>query len=222
MDARLTTSPYPQEEIRLLIKLYRKREKGLLLSLGDPFPEEPIHKPPPRKNIVAEAVRFHKFHEENSGLTYEAIGQHFGVTRARVSQLIGLVEHLPEDFITRLKNSTDQDFIKSFPYRVLFKISKLPLLKEQREMIRKSQADHKQILRNLKKSSDTRVFEAEEVFKYFKKSEDFEWIEKTNVLTRRLKRVKVSSEQRRINGEKKRVYILNVRVLSDLCERFKI
>ena len=74
----------------------------------------------------------------------------------------------------------------------------------------------------ISENADTRVFEAEEVFKYFKKSEDFEWIEKTNVLTRRLKRVKVSSEQRRVNGEKKRVYILNVQALSDLCERFKI
>ena len=71
-------------------------------------------------------------------------------------------------------------------------------------------------------NADLPVFEAEEVFKYFKKTEDFEWIEKTNVLTRRLKKVKVSSEQRRINGEKKRVYILNARELSDLCERFKI
>lgn len=71
-------------------------------------------------------------------------------------------------------------------------------------------------------NSESPVFEAEEVFKYFKKSEDFEWIEKTNVLTRRLKKVKVASEQRRINGEKKRVYILNARELSDLCERFKI
>ena len=71
-------------------------------------------------------------------------------------------------------------------------------------------------------NAEAPVFEAEEVFKYFKKTEDFEWIEKTNVLTRRLKKVKVLSGQRRINGEKKRVYILNARELSDLCERFKI
>lgn len=48
------------------------------------------------------------------------------------------------------------------------------------------------------------------------------WIEKTQALTRRLKRVKVTSEQRRIDGEKKRIYTMNVKEFSDLCERFKI
>ncbi|MFZ5801649.1 MAG: bifunctional DNA primase/polymerase [Candidatus Omnitrophota bacterium] len=69
---------------------------------------------------------------------------------------------------------------------------------------------------------DSRVFDAGQVFEYFKKTEDFDWIEKTNVLTRRLKKVKAISEQRRIDGEKKRVYILNIRDIADLCERFKI
>lgn len=66
------------------------------------------------------------------------------------------------------------------------------------------------------------VFEAERVLEYFKANEDFDWIQKTNVLTRRLKKVKVASDQRRIDGEKKRVYIVNVKDFVDLCERFKI
>lgn len=74
----------------------------------------------------------------------------------------------------------------------------------------------------LSEGGDVRVFDAGQVFEYFKKAEDFEWIEKTNVLTRRLKKVKVVSEQRRLDGEKKRVYIVNVRDIADLCERFKI
>lgn len=67
-----------------------------------------------------------------------------------------------------------------------------------------------------------RVFEAERVLEYFKANEDFDWIQKTNVLTRRLKKVKVASDQRRIDGEKKRVYSVNVKEFVDLCERFKI
>lgn len=74
----------------------------------------------------------------------------------------------------------------------------------------------------LSEDGDARVFDAGQVFEHFKKTEDFEWIEKPNVLTRRLKKAKVVSEQRRIDGEKKRVYIVNVREVSDLCERFKI
>jgi hypothetical protein len=74
----------------------------------------------------------------------------------------------------------------------------------------------------ISEDGDIRVYEAEQVFSYFKKSDDFDWIEKTNVLTRRLKKVKIVSEQRRINSEKKRVYIMKVSVFKDLCERFKI
>lgn len=69
---------------------------------------------------------------------------------------------------------------------------------------------------------DMRVFEAGRVLEYFKATEDFDWIEKTNLLTRRLKRVKVVSEQRRFDSQKKRVYILNLKDFMDLCERFKI
>jgi hypothetical protein len=32
----------------------------------------------------------------------------------------------------------------------------------------------------------------------------------------------VTSEQRRIDGDKKRIYTMNVKDFSDLCERFKI
>ena len=60
------------------------------------------------------------------------------------------------------------------------------------------------------------------MLEYFKRTEDFDWIEKTNLLTRRLKRVKVTSEQRRFDSQKKRVYILNLKDFMDLCERFKI
>lgn len=74
----------------------------------------------------------------------------------------------------------------------------------------------------LNQEGDIRVFEADRVLEYFKTTEAFDWIEKTNPLTRRLKRVKVTSEQRRFDSEKKRVYILNLKDFTDLCERFKI
>lgn len=74
----------------------------------------------------------------------------------------------------------------------------------------------------ISEDGDIRVFDAQAVLDYFKKTEDFEWIEKTQALTRRLKRVKVTSEQRRIDGEKKRIYSMNVKEFNDLCERFKI
>ncbi len=74
----------------------------------------------------------------------------------------------------------------------------------------------------LSEDGDFRTFEADRVLEYFKKTEDFDWIEKTQALTRRLKRVKVASDQKRVEGEKKRIYTMNVKEFSDLCERFKI
>lgn len=67
-----------------------------------------------------------------------------------------------------------------------------------------------------------KVFDGEEVLNYFKANEDFDWIQKTNVLTRRLKKIKIKSDQKRIDGVKKRVYIMDVTEFQDLCERFKI
>ena len=74
----------------------------------------------------------------------------------------------------------------------------------------------------LGEDGNIKVFDAQVVLDYFKANDDFDWIQKTNVLTRRLKKVKIISEQRRINGEKKRVYIMDVAEFQDLCERFKI
>lgn len=77
-------------------------------------------------------------------------------------------------------------------------------------------------LKPLSSTGDEWVFDAKAVLDYFKKTDDFDWIEKTQALTRRLKKVKVTSDQRRINGDKKRIYAMNVKEFNDLCERFKI
>jgi hypothetical protein len=74
----------------------------------------------------------------------------------------------------------------------------------------------------INQDNDIRMYDAEKVFEYFKANDDFDWIQRTNVLTRRLKKVKVVSEQKRIDGVKKRVYILKMAEFQDLCERFKI
>ena len=67
-----------------------------------------------------------------------------------------------------------------------------------------------------------KVFDADRVLEYFKKTDDFDWIEKTQALTRRLKKVKVKSDQKHVDGVKRRVYIMDVKEFKDLCERFKI
>ncbi len=74
----------------------------------------------------------------------------------------------------------------------------------------------------LQADGNIKVFEAKDVFEYFQKTDDYEWLEKRNALTLRLKRIKVKSEQKRIGGDKKPVYIIDIAEFQDLCERFKI
>ena len=66
------------------------------------------------------------------------------------------------------------------------------------------------------------VYKAGEVLEYFKKCDEFEWIEKSNTLTKRLKRIGVKSEQKRIDNEKQRIYSISKSKIYDLCERFSI
>jgi hypothetical protein len=77
-------------------------------------------------------------------------------------------------------------------------------------------------VRTLQEDGSIKVFDSKEVFEYFQQSDDYEWMQKRNALTTRLKRIKIKSEQKRIDSEKKRVYIMDVTEFNDLCERFKI
>lgn len=77
-------------------------------------------------------------------------------------------------------------------------------------------------VKTLQEDGNIKVFDSQEVFEYFQKSDDYDWIQKKNALTSRLKRIKIKSDQKRIDGDKKRVYIMDVTEFKDLCERFKI
>lgn len=74
----------------------------------------------------------------------------------------------------------------------------------------------------VREDNNIKVFDAIEVFKYFQKSEDYEWLERRNMLTSKLKKIGIKSDQMRIDGERKRVYSMDVIKFQDLCERFKV
>ena len=83
------------KEIHILVKMYRHRGRGTSISLYDPLPSRPLPPPPVYKNIVAMAVQVREYLVENPQRTQTAAGNHFGVTRARVSQLMTIVENPP-------------------------------------------------------------------------------------------------------------------------------
>lgn len=123
------------KEIHILVKMYRRRGKGTSISLYDPLPSLPQKPAPVYKNIVAMAVKINEYLEQNPQRTYTSAGNHFGVTRARVSQLMTIHEKLPDDFIERMGNCNDQDLIKRFSGKTLLKIAGLENERTKREAI---------------------------------------------------------------------------------------
>jgi hypothetical protein len=113
------------KEIHILVKMYRRRGKGTSISLYDPLPSLPQKPAPVYKNIVAMAVKVNEYLVQNPQRTYTSAGNHFGVTRARISQLMTIHEKLPDDFIDMMGQCDDQALIKRFSGKTLLKIAGL-------------------------------------------------------------------------------------------------
>ncbi|OGX21087.1 MAG: hypothetical protein A2Y00_06020 [Omnitrophica WOR_2 bacterium GWF2_43_52] len=90
------------------------------------------------------AVRVQEYLVENPQRTQTAAGNHFGVTRARISQLMTIIEKLPDDFISIMKTTEDQSLIKRFSGKTLLKIAGLNTT-EQRQSYIKSTASNRNI-----------------------------------------------------------------------------
>jgi len=107
------------------VKMYRRRGRGTAISLYDPLPPLPQAPKPVYKNIVAMAIQVREYLIENPQRTQTAAGNHFGVTRARVSQLMTIVENLPDDFISIMKTTEDQSLLKRFSGKTMLRIAAL-------------------------------------------------------------------------------------------------
>ena len=123
------------KEIHILVKMYRHRGRGTSISLYDPLPSRPLPPPPVYKNIVAMAVQVREYLIENPQRTQTAAGNHFGVTRARISQLMTIVESLPDDFISIMKTTKDQSLLKRFSGKTLLRIAGLSTPEQRKTYI---------------------------------------------------------------------------------------
>ena len=82
------------------------------------------------------AVRVQEYLVENPQRTQTAAGNHFGVTRARVSQLMTIIESLPDDFISSMKTTKDQSLIKRFSGKTLLRIAGMPTTNDRQIRIK--------------------------------------------------------------------------------------
>ncbi|MFH1856143.1 MAG: hypothetical protein ABH836_02795 [Candidatus Omnitrophota bacterium] len=69
------------------------------------------------------AVQVREYLVENPQRTQTTAGNHFGVTRVRVSQLMTILEKIPTDLISSLKTTEDQALIKRFSGKSLLRIA---------------------------------------------------------------------------------------------------
>ena len=123
------------KEIHILVKMYRRRGKGTSISLYDPLPSLPQKPAPVYKNIVAMAIKVNEYLAQNPQRTYTSAGRHFGVTRARISQLMTIHEKLPDDFIEMMGQCDDQAIIKRFSGKILLKIAAKESPEQRQDLI---------------------------------------------------------------------------------------
>ena len=81
------------------------------------------------------AIKVNEYLAQNPQRTYTSAGNHFGVTRARISQLMTILEKLPDDFIEMMGQCDDQTLLKAFSGKRLLKIAGLENEQNRREAI---------------------------------------------------------------------------------------
>jgi len=115
--------------------MYRYRGRAIQIVLGDPLPKKPEPPKPLYKNIVSQAVNVRSYLNENSQRSYLHASQRFRMTRARVSQLMKIVNNLPSDFISQMTECQDQNLIHRFSGKTLLRIASLQTLQQRQEYI---------------------------------------------------------------------------------------
>ena len=96
------------------MKIYRRRSRRLELSLGIAFPEptpKSIKKP---KNIARIALDVKAYLKINPYASYGDAAEHYNMSRARISQLIKIVDNLPLHLLKRLSETNDPALLKKY------------------------------------------------------------------------------------------------------------
>lgn len=115
--------------------MYKYRTKHARIVLGDPLPARPLPPKPVLKNIVAEALKVKAFLTEDPQRTYTNASQRFRVTKARISQLMKIVDVLPEDFVEYMGHCKDKTLIRRFSGKKLLRIAGLESQRQRQQMI---------------------------------------------------------------------------------------
>jgi len=115
--------------------MFKRRGRAGMIRLGDPFPAKPVPPRPVYRNIIREALNVKDFLSETPQRTYIDAGQHFNLTRARISQLMKIVHELPAPFIEKMRSCDNRDALRAFSGKTLLKIADIKTEKERQRAI---------------------------------------------------------------------------------------
>ena len=77
-------------------------------------------------NVVQVAKQYQAFLDRDDVVGYKQVAEHFGVTKASISQYLGILNRLPEDFVGWLEHCDDQALVAFFGKKKLNVIAKQP------------------------------------------------------------------------------------------------
>lgn len=133
--------------IQLVVKMYVRRSKRILLSLIDPLPPEPAPRQPVYLNTVVEALKIRSFISDSpTPMTWDKTAKTLNISTSKIAHLLKIVNTLPPDFVDDMRQWDDPRKLKLFNGRRLLYISRLKTEKERRIRI-------KLLLRNYKRFS---------------------------------------------------------------------
>jgi hypothetical protein len=115
--------------------MYKYRTRHARIVFGDPLPEETPRPKPVPKNIIVEALKVKGFLAEDTQRTLQHASQRFKVSKARISQLMKIVDTLPGDFVANMGDCRDEVLIRRFSGRTLLRIAELETSKERQAVI---------------------------------------------------------------------------------------
>lgn len=131
--------------IQLVVKMYVRRSKRILLSLVDPLPPEPAPRQPVYLNTIVEAIKIRSFiNDSPTPMTWDKTSKALDISTSKIAHLLKIVNTLPPDFIEDMRQWDEPRKLKLFNGRRLLYISRLKTEKERRNRI-------KLLLRNYKK-----------------------------------------------------------------------
>jgi len=117
------------------VKVYKRRTERFELSIDQPFPTptpQPVKMP---KNIARIALDVKAYTTINPGHSYSLVAENFNVSRARISQLLKIIDNLPAYFIRKIEETEDPILLRRFSGKRLLHLASFETRKHMESAI---------------------------------------------------------------------------------------